>query len=280
MGFRQFFTLTFSHFLCLSGPFGYDWRDVTENTRKVVVVPRASTAGPLYVTVQPANEVTEVIPYKVTVYQGVFNAYVARVPLTQGNKAPLDVLTPSLATLSGITKDYTFELSSVGNERDFFQINSVTGVISLTANVGAAGLDRLATPSFTLEILAKHNTVPCLQGIQSVVITVTDGNSAAPSWTQLTYSASVEEYRNGARRRRAAPVVGAVLFTLSATDPDPSEMGRITYAIVEGNVGNTFSLNAASGAVSIAVPENLNYEVAKTFTLSFSATDQGSFVIQ
>jgi hypothetical protein len=72
--------------------------------------------------------------------------------------------------------------------------------------------------------------------------------------------AYVELYEN-----QTAPVL---VHTVVATDPDKSTLG---YNITAGNIGNTFSIDTKTGAITLVGP--LNYEVVDVFTLIVAVSD-------
>ena len=61
--------------------------------------------------------------------------------------------------------------------------------------------------------------------------------------------------------------------TIAASDSDTGQ--TLTYAIVSGNTGNTFSLNASTGALTIANPAAINFEAQSSFTLTVRVSDNG-----
>jgi autotransporter-associated beta strand protein len=64
--------------------------------------------------------------------------------------------------------------------------------------------------------------------------------------------------------------VGSAVGTVSAADPGQT----LTYALASGNVGNRFAINSATGQISVAA--SLDYETTPIYTLTVTATDNGS----
>ncbi len=66
---------------------------------------------------------------------------------------------------------------------------------------------------------------------------------------------------------------GTVVGTVIATDPNPGQ--AITFSITSGNTNNAFSVNAATGVLSVSNSQALNYEATTSFQLTLRATDNG-----
>lgn len=67
---------------------------------------------------------------------------------------------------------------------------------------------------------------------------------------------------------------GSVIGTITATDPDVGD--TLTFSITGGTGAGIFSINAATGAVSVANAASINYESVSSYTLAIRATDNGT----
>ncbi|MBB5207982.1 beta strand repeat-containing protein [Chiayiivirga flava] len=152
----------------------------------------------------------------------------------------------------------TFAITG-GNTGGAFAIDANSGAITVASSAAVT----LANAPFALVVQVSDGGTPSLDASATITIEVTDQNDA-PVFDQAAYAFTVAE--NSA----AATAVG----TLSATDPDAGQ--TLTYAIASGNVGNTFAVDAASGAITVADPAALDFETTPTFDLTVSVTDSGA----
>lgn len=65
-------------------------------------------------------------------------------------------------------------------------------------------------------------------------VTIVDENDNAPKFQQPHYEVSLDE---------GPDTINASLITVQAQDPDEGPNGTVTYAIVAGNIINTFRIN-------------------------------------
>ncbi|MBL0135864.1 MAG: cadherin repeat domain-containing protein [Chitinophagaceae bacterium] len=59
-----------------------------------------------------------------------------------------------------------------------------------------------------------------------------------------------------------------------ASDPDAGQI--LTYSILSGNTGSTFSVNSSTGALTVANSATLNFESTPTFSLVVKVQDNGT----
>ena len=70
-----------------------------------------------------------------------------------------------------------------------------------------------------------------------------------------------------------------IVGTLTGTDPDAADANGLTWAILGGNPDPngdqtpTFGINAGTGTIFVADPEDLDFEIDSNYTLSVRATD-------
>ena len=132
-----------------------------------------------------------------------------------------------------------------------FAIDS-SGLITVTG-----ALDYETTPSYTLSITATDgiNT----SGAVDVVININNLDEVAPTVTAAQIFSIDENSANGT-------LVGTVIAT-DAADADGIVSG---FDIVSGNTGNVFAI-ASNGVITVAGA--VDYEIATSYTLGVTATD-------
>ena len=65
--------------------------------------------------------------------------------------------------------------------------------------------------------------------------------------------------------------VGTLVHTVTASDSDPGDV--LVYAIITGNTGNTFTINPATGAITIINAATIDFETNPVFVLTVTVTD-------
>jgi hypothetical protein len=141
-----------------------------------------------------------------------------------------------------------------------FSINASTGAITY---VGPGPLNFEGTADYTLSV--KVTDGGGLSATQNVIVSIADVNE--------TPAIPVGQVLQVLENSAVNTVVGAV----SATDPDTvAPNSTLTYSILSGNPSNPFSINPATGQVTVANPAVLNFETTPQFTLQVKVTDGGA----
>lgn len=68
------------------------------------------------------------------------------------------------------------------------------------------------------------------------------------------------------------------LFMVQAIDDDSGQNSLVTYAISDGNIGNTFEIDRTTGIIKLVQP--LNREIIANYDLTIRASDAGTPVLQ
>lgn len=68
--------------------------------------------------------------------------------------------------------------------------------------------------------------------------------------------------------------IGTRVVKLNATDSDGS---KLTFSIVKGNIGNSFTIGSQTGVISVA--KRLDRENVANYTLEVKATDTGGMSV-
>jgi len=103
-------------------------------------------------------------------------------------------------------------------------------------------LDREQAARLKFIVVASDAGVPPLSSSVTVTVSVTDVNDNSPTFDQAAYEASVSD---------RAPR-GQFVVAVHASDDDITDRGRLTYAIVDGNVRQAFSVESESGVITTA----------------------------
>ncbi|CAK6445874.1 unnamed protein product [Pipistrellus nathusii] len=123
-------------------------------------------------------------------------------------------------------------------------------------------LDREASASHKLVILASDHGCPPLTSTTMVSIEVLDVNDNPPIFHSLTYHAHVKE----------STPLGSHITVVSASDRDVGLHAEIIYHISSGNEKGHFCLEERTGVLYLTKP--LDYEETIKFTLTIQASDE------
>eukprot|EP00794_Sanderia_malayensis_P011813 gene11813-13037_t len=156
-----------------------------------------------------------------------------------------------------------------GDANGFISIDSQTGRMKVarlidresnlvTKNSAGLGLFSLTVKATDqAESNAKSSTV-------TVTVIVTDVNDNAPTFAESHYSAGVSEGANLLTR----------VATVTATDKDIGQNGRVKYSIIRGNDNDDFAIvNPYEGSITVA--KLLNSERTSLYSLTVRASDEG-----
>ncbi|XP_031561240.1 protein dachsous-like [Actinia tenebrosa] len=138
-----------------------------------------------------------------------------------------------------------------GNSEGKFHINSQTGLIT------ADTLDREATATYRITVLAQNINKACHKGRTVVVVNVQDTNDNSPQFSKKLYQADVKE---NAR-------IGTSITTVTAADNDKDDM--LTYRI--NDTSNTFSIDDTNGVVTTT--KQLDFETNNLYRIEIRASD-------
>lgn len=139
-----------------------------------------------------------------------------------------------------------------------FRLDPVTGSLTL-----AHQLDRELSAEHELIVIVKDQGTPAKRNYAKVVVTVHDYNDHVPEFTAKIIKGKVFE----------TAAIGSQVAQVYAVDGDVGENARIAYAIVSGNIGNVFAIDATMGIVSVA--KELDINTLPEYMLQIKATDHG-----
>ena len=152
---------------------------------------------------------------------------------------------------------WTFSILS-GNEGNAFEINPVSGNINV---YNSSAVDYESHSTFSLSIGVQDNGTGNLSSQAVATITLLDTNEE-PIINNQTLA--IAENSPG----------GTNVGTVLASDPDAGQ--TIAYSILSGNANNTFSINSATGILTVNNPELLDFESIPSFTLEINVQDNGT----
>uniref|UniRef100_A0A8C9BVZ4 Cadherin-23 n=4 Tax=Phocoena sinus TaxID=42100 RepID=A0A8C9BVZ4_PHOSS len=147
-----------------------------------------------------------------------------------------------------------------GNEDMTFRMDRISGEIATRP----APPDRERQSFYHLVVTVEDEGTPTLSATTHVYVTIVDENDNAPTFQQPHYEILLDE---------GPDTINASLVTVQALDPDEGPNGTVTYAIVAGNIIDTFHIDRHTGVIYAA--KELDYEISHgRYTLIVTATDQ------
>ncbi|KAK0142931.1 Protocadherin Fat 2 [Merluccius polli] len=158
-----------------------------------------------------------------------------------------------MVSVTPVPFNVTFSIKNNLDSKSF-KINPKTGIIVTTKK-----FDYEKKIRYEFDVMANQG-----QAETHVVVEITDENDNSPTFSQVSYQASVAEN---------API-GRSIIQVVAADQDKGKNGAITYAIANTNT-LPFTIHPFTGVISTS--EHLDYELMKrVFHLRVWALDSGS----
>uniref|UniRef100_A0A3Q3X6B7 Protocadherin-16 n=1 Tax=Mola mola TaxID=94237 RepID=A0A3Q3X6B7_MOLML len=183
------------------------------------------------------------------------------IPLPREIRVPEDTLIGTVITRvtgndvdSGPALSYTLHLDS--NSQGMFGIHRYGGGVSLTGP-----LDYEERTWYTLTVRSSDSKH---QSEANLTVLVDDVNDNAPTFTQDFYQVTVSEQLPA----------GSTLITVTATDRDSGENGRITYRVMSSTKG-VFYIDPSNGTLFATQKTEFDFENPSIIVV-VEARDQGS----
>ena len=149
-----------------------------------------------------------------------------------------------------------------GSGATAFAIDAASGAISV---VDSAQLDRETAASFDLTVQVTDGGTPALNDSATLTISINDLNDSAPVANDAGF-AIAENSANG-----------SLVGSFTATDADATAPNNtVSYAISGGSGATAFSIDAASGAISVSDSAQLDAEASASLLLNLTVTDGGT----
>ncbi|KAL0974338.1 hypothetical protein UPYG_G00219060 [Umbra pygmaea] len=157
-----------------------------------------------------------------------------------------------------------FELRLEGPDKDVFSVSpsivySESNVEILVKN--SEDLDYEKKTSMVVQIIATDPTNIDCCSTATVTIEIMDTNDISPTFAQDTYKLEVAEHSPN----------GTIVATITATDPDTMDDGKITYRLLPENMLKYFSVDANTGTVF--VNSDLDREIRDLYFVTLQARD-------
>ncbi|XP_053692497.1 protein dachsous [Sabethes cyaneus] len=162
----------------------------------------------------------------------------------------------------------TYEIPK-GTGEDHFMVDSIRGIVTTRGPFDRESKDLYTIPIYVTEqnrfksAASKTSKDLSQFDVATLVVRITDVNDHAP------------EFFPGSCYPLAVPENNelSVIHTVVASDADEGLNGEITYSISGGNIGNKFSIDMNTGALT-ARP--LDREIHARYVLQITAQDRGS----
>ncbi|KAL1509863.1 hypothetical protein ABEB36_004537 [Hypothenemus hampei] len=183
------------------------------------------------------------------------HAYSFDIPENAGRGSRVGQIKATDADL-GVNAQLTYTVISDW-ANDVFSLNPQTGVFTLTSK-----LDYEEVQHYILVVQAQDSGQHPLSSTLTVYCNVLDLNDNTPVFDPMSYSNEIFENTT----------VGSSVVTVSATDLDSGENGRIDYSIISGDPNGDFEI-FPNGTISTR--QILDRETISLYNLIVTATDRG-----
>ncbi|XP_055033747.2 protocadherin Fat 2 [Misgurnus anguillicaudatus] len=190
-------------------------------------------------------------------YQPLFLNSEYSVQIPESFQMGTEVITVSALTKDGTENEPVRYAIISGNEDGRFQINPVTGTLSLNAT-----LDFELRHEYYLSVEGARGKPP-LSDITTVIINITDVNDNPPVFNRSSYSTVIAE----------DILSGDTVLQVTAVDIDGPPNNFIFYSIVNGDPKQQFSIDSRTGRIT--VNSALDREEITHYSLTVQANDEG-----
>ncbi|MBL0499885.1 cadherin repeat domain-containing protein [Aeromonas caviae] len=216
---------------------------LTESAQGIVV------QGGEYTSAQTGQNLTDAVAGVVDTFAPKFRSSATAAAILENSGALQSVYT-AVASDAG---DVTYSLKVVGDHAAF-SINPVTGVVTLIGNP-----DYEVKGSYSFTVVATDAAGNASE--QVVTLGVNNLDDTAPTITSAATATAINE-NSGA---------GQVVYTVTSTDSGDISTGSTSYSLKAGADAALFSINAATGAVTLI--GNPDYETKGSYSFTVVATD-------
>ncbi|XP_069828853.1 cadherin-related family member 2 [Dendropsophus ebraccatus] len=160
-----------------------------------------------------------------------------------------------------------FTLSLRGPDADYFTVSPLqitnTGMVQILVKDPIA-IDYEKVHQMEVEVVANDTgLVDDCCSFAVVTISLIDINDHTPEFTHATYKLAIEEHC----------LNGSILATITATDPDSGEYGRITYSLLPESILSLFQVNPSTGNIIVVNGDLLDRERTPFYYATLRAQD-------
>ena len=133
-------------------------------------------------------------------------------------------------------------------------VQSTTGVLT-----GLGGLDADTKSRYIFDLNCRDSGGNV--AMATITVDIDPFNDFAPEFINTPYIVTIEEN----------PLIGSTIINVEATDDDAISYNTVTYDIEGGNAATLFSIEPATGQITVQQP--VDYETFQLITLNVSATN-------
>ena len=159
-----------------------------------------------------------------------------------------------------INSEFRMFLSDLGNEHGYFDLDSLTGVLSLSAMLDYEN----STSHVLTAIVTNDMATPTLSSSTLITISLLDENDNSPQFSEMFYRISIPELTP----------VGTEILTLEASDADSGTNSELVFSITHLSEPLTFVINQTSGV--LATNETFMFDFVTSFVISVEVADRGN----
>ncbi|KAJ8351377.1 hypothetical protein SKAU_G00228530 [Synaphobranchus kaupii] len=157
-----------------------------------------------------------------------------------------------------------FKLDLQGPDKDAFSVMYIqqSGSVQITIE-RPLDIDYEKKETMIVQVVASDTSLPqdCCS-TATVTIQINDTNDNIPVFEDDIYNLEVKEHS----------AVGTVIATITATDPDTEDVGKITYALASGSILQYFTVDPKNGSVMVN-SDKLDWEIRSSYTANLQAFD-------
>ena len=146
-----------------------------------------------------------------------------------------------------------------GNSNNRFHLDLNTGILTLFQP-----LDFESIQTYYLTVRARSAANSDLRAVVSVMVTVTNINDHAPTFSRVQYTPTVSEM----------VLPNHHVVTINAEDLDLGVLGEVSYRFNNSDIGSVFNLNPSSGAITTRIL--LDRELQDVYNFFVIASDGGN----
>ncbi|MDD2161168.1 cadherin domain-containing protein [Pseudomonas sp. MIL19] len=217
---------------------------LTESAQGVVV------QGGEYTSTQTGQDLTGVVAGVVDTYAPDFTSGSTATAIDENSGAGQPVYTAAASDSAG---NVTYSLKTVGDHA-LLGINASSGAVTLTGNP-----DFEAKANYAFTVIATDAAGNASE--QAVTLGINNLDDTAPTITSVATAPAITE--NSA--------AGQVVYTVTSTDDVDVVSGATSYSLKAGGDAALFSINAATGEVTLT--DSPDYETKSSYSFTVVATD-------
>ncbi|XP_029956873.1 cadherin-related family member 2 [Salarias fasciatus] len=159
------------------------------------------------------------------------------------------------------------KLTLEGEHKDSFSVEPQES--QLSENVvqliirNSQNLDYEIMQQTVLQVIATDGENTSFRSTATVTINILDANDNSPSFPNDTYTFDVPEHSED----------GTTVTTLTATDPDTMDAGKITYRLLPATILSIFDVEPHTGRIYVKSKALLDREIRSTHSMTLEARD-------